>query len=634
VPALDGLRGVAVAGVLLFHGGHLAGGYLGVDLFFVLSGFLITTLLLVEAHDRAGIGLGGFWARRARRLLPALGGVLVGVGLYCLVFADASELARIRGDVLATIAYVANWRDVFASQDYWALFRAPSPLEHTWSLAIEEQFYLVWPLVFVGLLAWWKRNTPKAVLVTALLGAVTSTALMFTLYDAADPSRVYYGTDTRATGILLGGALAAALVIWGPVRSRAARIALEIAGLAGIALLAVAWTRLGGQSDRLYRGGFVVCAIAAVAVIAAASHPRRGIIAASLSWRPLCLLGIISYGVYLWHWPVDITLSADRTGITGWPLFFLQFAVTLAIATASFVLLEQPIRRGALSARQWSIVTPVAAAVLVALAVVSTTGGSSSAASGGNAPAAESRRPTSELGRRVGPVLLVGDSVAVSMTDGLRNAGLDLTSSAFPGCKIVKGTIRITEGDERDDDCPWAVNWAQALRDHDPDVVLLESAAFELWDVKPPGSSDWLVPGTPEWADHWRANMQQAVDTLTSTGAYLVVANIACSDPPEGTTDAIARRSAFNPARVEAGNDVLEELAAENADRMKLVDLHGYLCPGGRYHSALHGVDPVRTDGVHLTPAGSDLVGRWLAPQLVRPDRARQEARPQTGSTS
>src|SRR5260221_6961507 len=146
-PALDGLRGLAVAGVLLFHGGHLTGGFLGVDAFFVLSGFLITSLLLAEAGDRGGIALGAFWARRARRLLPALACVLAAVAVYAVLYAKADDLATIRGDALATIGYFANWRAIFTSPDYWAMFRNQSPLDHTWSLALEEQFYLVWPLI-------------------------------------------------------------------------------------------------------------------------------------------------------------------------------------------------------------------------------------------------------------------------------------------------------------------------------------------------------------------------------------------------------------------------------------------------------------------------------------------------------
>src|SRR6478736_573720 len=168
ISALDGARGAAVAGVLVFHSGHLLGGYLGVDFFFVLSGFLITSLLLAESTRTGRVGLGGFWARRARRLLPALGVLIAAVVGYCLLFAKPAELTQIRGDAFATLTYVANWRQVFSHQNYFALFNAPSPLQHTWSLAIEEQFYVIWPLVFVALLIRFKRGTPKAVLTVSL----------------------------------------------------------------------------------------------------------------------------------------------------------------------------------------------------------------------------------------------------------------------------------------------------------------------------------------------------------------------------------------------------------------------------------------------------------------------------------
>src|SRR5688572_19999684 len=195
MPALDGLRGLAVAGVVLCHAGHLTGGYLGVDLFFVLSGFLITSLLLTERRDTGRISLSGFWARRARRLLPALFGMLAGVAVYAAVWADRAELDPIRADALATLGYVANWRAIFAGNGYWDVFSAPSPLEHTWSLAIEEQFYLVWPLAVLALL-WVGRGSARAVLTGSLALGAASAAWMIASYTPGDdPQRVYLGTD-------------------------------------------------------------------------------------------------------------------------------------------------------------------------------------------------------------------------------------------------------------------------------------------------------------------------------------------------------------------------------------------------------------------------------------------------------
>ena len=216
-PALDGLRGAAVAAVLLFHGGHLTGGYLGVDAFFVLSGYLITSLLVEELATTGTVSLLGFWGRRLRRLLPALLLVLLAVAAYAAVVAPADQLAAIRGDALATLGYVANWRQVFTGNDYFALFASPSPLQHTWSLAIEEQFYLVWPLVMLALN---RRRSARAVarrtLALSLVLAAASFVTMLALADPADNTRVYYGTDTRAASILIGAALAA----WVAMRPR------------------------------------------------------------------------------------------------------------------------------------------------------------------------------------------------------------------------------------------------------------------------------------------------------------------------------------------------------------------------------------------------------------------------------
>jgi hypothetical protein len=206
VPALDGLRGLALAGVLAFHaGGALPGGYLGVDLFFVLSGFLITRLLLVEASDTRRIDLKRFWLRRARRLIPALLLLMPAVALYARFVAHPDEVHGIRWDALATLGYFANWREALSSASYWEIFTAPSPLHHTWSLAIEEQFYVVWPLVVLVCLRLAGRRGLAAVSIAL---AVASATAMLLLHSPERTSRVYFGTDTRATGILFGALFA------------------------------------------------------------------------------------------------------------------------------------------------------------------------------------------------------------------------------------------------------------------------------------------------------------------------------------------------------------------------------------------------------------------------------------------
>ncbi|HLZ37365.1 MAG TPA: acyltransferase, partial [Mycobacteriales bacterium] len=201
--ALDGVRGLAVLAVLFFHAGMpwAHGGFLGVDTFFVLSGYLITVLLLREWRETGGVSLRRFWARRARRLLPALLLVLAALAAYAATL-PTEVRPRLRGDALATLGYVANWRFIFSGQSYFDQFSQPSPLRHMWSLAIEEQFYLVWPLVVFACLRL-GRGRRRILVGVAAAGVVVSTLVMAALYDSTDPSRAYYGTDSRMHTILI-----------------------------------------------------------------------------------------------------------------------------------------------------------------------------------------------------------------------------------------------------------------------------------------------------------------------------------------------------------------------------------------------------------------------------------------------
>jgi peptidoglycan/LPS O-acetylase OafA/YrhL len=625
VAALDGARGLAVAGVLLFHGGHLLGGYLGVDFFFVLSGFLITSLLLAESGRTGRVGLGGFWSRRARRLLPALVVLMIGVALYSVTIAKPSELAQIRGDAFATLAYGANWRAIYEHQSYWAIFTAPSPLNQTWSLAIEEQFYLVWPLVFAGLLAWRKRAAPAAVLITALALAAVSSVLMIVLYDPASSSRVYYGTDTRAASILFGAALAALLAMRGPARGRRARVALEVVGIAGAVALAIAWTRLNGQSARLYHGGFLMCGLAATALIAAAVHPEPGPIARVLSVRPLCALGLISYGVYLYHWPIDIVADQQRIGLRGWPLFAVQTAITLAAAIVSYHLVEQPVRRGAISSAQLRRLTP---AIAIGLAVVlfATTLGARSPASAGaasyNLPLLAATVARTKASPGAERIMVVGDSVADVMAGAMKQVEVQPPIAVFDvataGCSFPTGitSVRVhLRGGGTDVRQGYSCDptWeAGAIRQFRHQVV--------VWMVSNPWQEvryqgRWISPCSAAYSALYRRNLRQEVAKLSAGGARVVV-----------TTTAYWRPTAVSPyAGVEDLPRLDHDTDCDNAIRhavaagtgARLVDLFGYTCPAGRCRAQQDGVT-LRPDGLHYLGRSGPIVAKWLVDQIDR----------------
>lgn len=625
MPSLDGLRGLAVAGVLFFHGGHLVGGYLGVDLFFVLSGFLITSLLLAECRSDGKIVLGTFWLRRAKRLLPALVMVLTAVLLYAAFVAQPTELHRIRYDALATVSYVANWRQIFAHQDYWSLFTSPSPLQHTWSLAIEEQFYLVWPLILALVVFRAKRlrnvartaqlemkSVARLVLILSTSLAVASGLLAIVLDHLAGASRVYYGTDTRAAGILIGAALAALLALRGPVKTRRGRVALELVAMAAAALLVTAWFRLDGSSALLYHGGLFVCSLAAAGVIAAAAHPEPGLMARALRFRPLALLGVISYGVYLWHWPIFVWFDGQRSGLGGWSLFAAQVTLTLAVAIASFVLIERPIRRGRISIRHFTPVVPATAVALVFGIVLSTAAtappeGSAAASRVRGAVLADVHSAPASSPR----LLVVGNSVAFFLAtqgfDQVRShPKVAVINGALPDCNFPDSRELRTEGASPTvvGSVPCATKWGWDVQQSKPQVVLFTEAGI-LGEQQHDGH--WLRPCSPAYDQWFLSSLESAARIFRSDGARLAIATSAYPDY------VFIDRSLWR--ETDCVNNIERAMAAHDSN-VSLVDLGKYVCPTKRYcRQSIHGV-PMRPDGVHFLGRSAEAIASWMLPRL------------------
>jgi peptidoglycan/LPS O-acetylase OafA/YrhL len=356
--ALDGLRGCAVLAVVVFHfqPDIAPGGFLGVDLFFVLSGFLITSLLVSEYDSSGRISLARFWVRRARRLLPALLLVLAVVMVYTLLTASRVDAQHVSVDGVWSLFYAANWHFISSGQTYIQgfLLQPASPLRHMWSLAIEEQFYLVWPLVVlaVTVVVGGRRgpapNTRRfrgALLAVCLsLGALSLIRMVTMQSRGIDLNRIYYGTDSRIFIILFGATLGV-LTVGRPELPRRFRIPAVLLGSAAAIALIVVIASATVSDTWLYRGGYALVGALMVAVLVGAAQPGVNPLARVLATKPLVGLGLISYGVYLWHWPISLWITTDDIP-NDVARFVVLSALTLAASLASYFFLEMPIRRG------------------------------------------------------------------------------------------------------------------------------------------------------------------------------------------------------------------------------------------------------------------------------------------------
>ncbi|MGZ4674441.1 MAG: acyltransferase family protein [Ilumatobacteraceae bacterium] len=381
LPGLDGMRAFAVVAVMIYHANHtwLGGGFLGVEVFFVISGYLIT-LLLIGEHERTGrVALSKFWLRRARRLLPAVLTMMSALAVYMALFKRQPQ-GRTRGDFLAGVFYSSNWYQIFVGQGYTAN-EAFVPLRHLWSLAVEEQFYLVWPLVMIGILRLGRNRLPRVALWLFGISAWVSfmVGLLFANGDVATVcspdamngywklfgrcisinETLYLGTFTRAGGLLLGAAFAMMwrpmAVLRGRVRDKGRQLdVLAVVGLAGLGLLMWKLTLSGDGRQTgirfnpwLFRGGFFLTGLATLMVIAAVTH-QRAMMGRLLGNPVFNWVGTRSYGMYLYHWPIYQIIR----GQAGVPMNLTQWlwamAITLPVTEASYRFIETPIRQGRL----------------------------------------------------------------------------------------------------------------------------------------------------------------------------------------------------------------------------------------------------------------------------------------------
>ena len=535
IPALDGVRAIAVALVLLSHGGipGVAGGFIGVDVFFVLSGFLITSLLLDELDFTGRIDLPGFWRRRAKRLLPALVLMVLAVAAVSTLF-PPDAVARLRDDAVAAFVWVANWSFIARETDYFTEGGTPSPLQHTWSLGVEEQYYILWPLLLIataavlGVLARRRRrllmqNTVHlAVFALAAAGVVASVVASVVMVSDSALNRVYFGTDTRAQALLIGAAASALLVRSWPTLTaglyvvrrfkRAARV-VPVLGLAGLAVGAHYAT---GSVGDFRHGMLLLVALASVAVIAPVALDQEGFVARLLAVKPLVWLGAISYGVYLWHWPVFLLLNGERTGWSGLPLFVVRCVVTLGLAAASWWMVEQPIRR-------WRPVrvpllplagATVATAIAVTVAVVPASKVPADISTAAATDTLERSVVVTQQSANRGRVVSVfGDSVGWTLMRYLpATPGFTFVNHTLVGCGVVRGgpfRYSAESGNPKPECETWPSRWAGQVAVDKPAVVLLVVGRWETIDRVYQGR--WTHVGDPAFDAYLAGELRQAL---------------------------------------------------------------------------------------------------------------------------
>lgn len=639
---------------MLYHAGvsWAHGALLSVDTFFTLSGFLITTLLLAEWRRHGWVSIPRFWQRRATRLLPALFVMVAVVALTARWWAEPGPLAQLRNDGAATLIYATNWEQVRSGVGYFDAFAEPSPLRHAWTLAIEEQYYLVWPVVAAVVLSaagrWARRRgtdpfeaARRAILWTSVAGALASAAWMAWLHShGASVGRTYFGTDTRAHAILVGAGLAALLAgtttseqasvvaTFNPRRWTSASAHGRDAGtpqvphrnrrllLGGVAAAVVsmgAWT-LDLTDAQRNLGGHAAAGLLTAVVIAAAVLGGDSLLRRTLSFRPLRWLGTISYGAYLWHWPVYQLLDEERTGLDGAALLSLRMAVSIGAAALSWNLIERPAMRARVSGRAMAGAALGAVAVLLVAVLVGTSGAGPTQQERYQESLEETARPPLVPAAPPTPapprVEVLGDASATALAAALAAAPPPADGSA-PTFELTKpateaagtpGPCYLLHQDPTNACADWRTAWPGRAASADLTVL-----AWGYQEALLLGSVDlYSAPVAVDGA------LEEVVTLLATPERPLALVSL----PAQLHTDEARAASTWTPEQsfvIEQVTLALHSLATRFPDRVRVLDLGDLLCPAGVVCS------PVAA-GLHVGPTIdatlAPTVASWLGAQV------------------
>ncbi len=675
-PSLDGLRALSVGVVLLYHAGFswMHGGFFGVEVFFVVSGFLITSLLLDEHERTGGVSLRHFWHRRARRLFAALAAVLLAVAVWTALWGSAEQRSQVRREVVWSIFYVNNWGQILGNVPYFA--GDPSMLRHLWSLAVEEQWYLIWPLVFIALM---RIRLPRHTVGVIIVGAAVVVWIYMWWIQARLPTPLggppgafdgvdrtnflYLSTITRSAGLLLG---AGAAFWWRPWRAARAADApagriLDPVGAAAVAMLGCAAAVAVLTEPYIYRWVLPLVSLLSLVAVMVAVHPAAVGFRRIMSWPPLVEVGKRSYGLYLWSWPIFVVVGATHGSV--WR-FVWAMMLSVAVAEASYRWLETPVRIGIVG-RWWkdrSTITywPLGAGAFVGVALLvfyvnvdefnRFEGGGDAvfdvdAATGqpvdlvddpADAAATESVAPNDAALADTTPVVtdppvapapsanvaIVGDSqanaLAINLPDGIEGVFPRVVNGAVDGCSVYDaGSVRSTRSFRNNFSIcqDWQEEWAEAASG--TDVALVVIGAWDVFDVVVDGTT--YTFDTPQADALFMDNVRSGVDAMLAEGAAVGLLEVPCMRPKdvEGAgVPALPERG--DDARIAHLNDLLRQVAASYGTgpeaRVQFVDGPDAWCADEAIATDLG----YRWDGVHVYKPGANLIYQTVAADLLR----------------